>query len=329
VRPADAPSAQEAPPTLWDCPACGASDGPTLASYRYEWIWERYRETLGFSFSDGVVDSQTPAEDTRLVECAQCRLQYFSPSRPGGAQFYSELMANIPYLRERWEFGLVARRARGAISLVDLGCGDGAFLRIFRKESPDTVLVGVDHNLAGLEQLTASGIEAWSMDFVEAAQRHPQAFEVVCLFQTLEHVVDPLSILGAAAKLLRRDGRLFVTVPNRERLINPPSDPLDFPPHHVTRWQAAQLHDLAARLDLHPTLTMCEPPRRWDAGEPRRRRVRPRLDRLGPVVGPLADRLNNRLQAPTLWHQMRIKRNSYARRRIYGHTVLVELMQNA
>ena len=73
-------------------------------------------------------------------------------------------------------------------------------------------------------------------------------FDVVCAFQVLEHVADPLAFIAEAKARLNPGGLLFIGVPNRESYVGRLRDfPLDMPPHHVMRWSRRALAALACR----------------------------------------------------------------------------------
>ena len=190
-----------------------------------------------------------PAAESNLFQCPTCGLQYFFPAIAGDSEFYAEITRPTGYyLGMRYELGEVASRAGGAVRVLDLGCGQGAFLRLLSTRWPDLKPVGVDHNRAALDDLKADGIEIHVCDVARFAEREPEAFDIVCAFQILEHAQDPRALLSAAVRLVAPRGRLFISVPNRHRLVRDSFEPLDCPPHHLTRWSAEQFREIAAQL---------------------------------------------------------------------------------
>jgi hypothetical protein len=76
-------------------------------------------------------------------------------------------------------------------------------------------------------------------------------FDVVCLFQVLEHLADPFGMLETLRGLLSRQGTLIVTVPDAGGPVRYFSDALtDQPPHHVTRWHGESMSACARRRGL-------------------------------------------------------------------------------
>lgn len=310
------------------CPLCHCSEAAVVCLYQYDAIWERL-SGLGARFSGDVIARHTPGPIASLHQCAQCGLQYFSPSVPGNPVFYCELMASIAYLPGRYEFDVVAGQLRGAGSVIDLGCGQGGFLRTLKARRPDLRLAGVDHNANAIAGLRADGIEGHTGDVTDFASREEDSFDVVCAFQILEHVGDPMSLVKAAARLLSPFGRLFVSVPHRERLLREPLEPLDCPPHHVTRWSPDQFKYLAQNLGLALESVSFETPHLSDVRVRHWRDAERWFGRCGPRTALLAARVNSRLRVPQRKHVWSVRRGTYPGRGVFAHTMLAELRRCA
>ncbi|MBI3563963.1 MAG: methyltransferase domain-containing protein [Elusimicrobia bacterium] len=71
------------------------------------------------------------------------------------------------------------------------------------------------------------------------------------MFEIVEHLDDLPAWLDSAKSLLKPGGLLIVGTPNRERRFDPFQGPgledVDFPPHHLTRWDASALTRALAR----------------------------------------------------------------------------------
>src|SRR5215217_7922158 len=126
------------------CPLCGARKARLVSSTPYSRIWESYRTDLSVAFSPAVLSAHTPQSHATLYDCATCGLGYFSPLVPGNTAFYSELMSQVPYVENRWEFGVVANLVQPDDEVLDFGAGSGVFLR--RIADGVRRAVGVDHN---------------------------------------------------------------------------------------------------------------------------------------------------------------------------------------
>jgi hypothetical protein len=73
-------------------------------------------------------------------------------------------------------------------------------------------------------------------------------FDAVTLFQVVEHVPDPVGFLRAVAPLVGARGCVVIAVPHEQGVrALCPDDPMNLPPHHVSRWRAEDLRRLAER----------------------------------------------------------------------------------
>lgn len=96
--------------------------------------------------------------------------------------------------------------------VLDLGCGDGAFVAALAAHGARPV--GAD--VAG-EALRRARLHHPQLEFVQSADALPFAdgeFAVVWAGELLEHVQDGLGLLEEVARVLRPDGRLLVSTPD-------------------------------------------------------------------------------------------------------------------
>jgi SAM-dependent methyltransferase len=127
-----------------------------------------------------------------------------------------------------WQFAprseLIARHLSRAASFpqngsaLDLGCGNGAFMRGMRKQFSGWRLVGSDLNENFREQILALGPQAAFKTEAELAQKS-ESFDVVSLIHCVEHIPNPSHYLDHARRYLKRTGVLLIEVPDAE--LNP------------------------------------------------------------------------------------------------------------
>jgi len=93
--------------------------------------------------------------------------------------------------------------------LLDIGCGDGAFLMLVKRYSWDCYGTEYHDNL--IKRLKIKGIEAKKNleDFIGKQQ-----FDIIRMSHVLEHLNDPNKTLEIIYKLLKNDGILIIGVPN-------------------------------------------------------------------------------------------------------------------
>jgi SAM-dependent methyltransferase len=303
---------------------CGAVDGHLVARLSFAAIWDELEDQWHARFAAALRERHTPAAETELRRCGRCGLEWFVGAVPGDAEFYRELMSQTLYVAGRWEFGVVRRRLGPADAVVDLGSGDGEFLRslggvVARRAA-------VDHNPDAIRRMIDDGIDAHAVDFAAFAAEHAGQFTVATTFQIVEHVEHVKEVLGPAIGCLARHGRLFVSVPDRERLPEAELEPLDCPPHHLSRWSREQLHALANHLGLRLVGIDLQPP---DYSKVVARVMAPVDARLGDErwrpVGRLARAAARHSLIGPRRHLLMARTGVYRRRGLRGHTMLVEL----
>jgi SAM-dependent methyltransferase len=94
--------------------------------------------------------------------------------------------------------------------VLDYGCFDGTFLRRLKRVKPIEAF-GVDKNrdaLATVRDLSVLPIDS-GIPFAD------EFFDVVTMFEVLEHVHDQLSVLQEIWRVLKKNGILIVSVPRK------------------------------------------------------------------------------------------------------------------
>lgn len=164
----------------------------------------------------------TDCQGFHLARCPRCRLEFHSP-RPPFARLaervygchYEDLSPAAsqltPEKRARFarQLGLLEELLGQPGSLLDVGCGAGAFLRYARECGWQVAASDIQLS----EAAKASGVRLWSgrlsdIDFGR------ERFSAIRFHHVLEHTENPLRDLQRARTLLIPDGVLQVSVPN-------------------------------------------------------------------------------------------------------------------
>jgi SAM-dependent methyltransferase len=156
-----------------------------------------------------------------IVRCRACGMCYTSP-RPAPADI-GTLYPHV-YTRsyqdacDRRHQATYRRRLRLLKSvrldgrLLEIGCAAGHFLAYARQNSYDVTGVEIDAGSAGYAQ-SVYGLDVQVVAAEEAILEN-EAFDVVAMFDVLEHTVDPLRCLAVARHALKPGRAVVVTVPN-------------------------------------------------------------------------------------------------------------------
>jgi len=198
----------------------------------------------------------------RMVRCQECGLIRQQPRLAWESlkNYYTEAYAPYtPLLREEpsvwrrldkrygmWKQLRLVERFQHGGRLLDIGCGTGHFLEE-AKLSRRWEISGVEPNATAAayarQALPANIIEGRFSD----TTFQPNSFDVITMWNVLEHVSYPLADLRRARALLRDQGWLVFTVPNVDgleaRLFGPYWVGWDLP-RHLYLFPRAQLRTL-------------------------------------------------------------------------------------
>ncbi|NOX83608.1 MAG: methyltransferase domain-containing protein [Alphaproteobacteria bacterium] len=186
--------------------------------------------------------------EIEVYRCRDTGLEFFDPGGLAGPpSFYETLYAgddgDWAYQDEKWEFKVGARLIDGAASVLDVGCGGGAFLE--QLDASKISRFGLETSALGREAAGGKGIEVYNQTIIEHAKDNNGRYDMVTAFQVLEHVDDPAAFLQACIAALKPDGTLLISVPNNDAFLQHCELlPLNLPPHHVTLWRRSTLEAL-------------------------------------------------------------------------------------
>lgn len=95
--------------------------------------------------------------------------------------------------------------------LLDVGCGNGIFLELFLGQSGWDVM-GIDPSPNVVARCTEKGIRTVQAPIETFSD--PDGFDVITLWEVIEHVFDPLAVLRRCRDLVCHGGVLVLTTPN-------------------------------------------------------------------------------------------------------------------
>jgi SAM-dependent methyltransferase len=158
-------------------------------------------------------------------------IERFDPEAMGGQLLEAEHLA-----RYHWAGALVKGKR-----VLDAGCGTGYGSDLLAKAGAAEV-VGVDIDPRAFEAAPTRGnpVRLVAAD-VRALAAELGDFDVVVCFEVIEHLDDPETALDRLAAVLRPDGVLAVSSPNRD--VYPPGNPYhkhEFRPEELAETLAAR-----------------------------------------------------------------------------------------
>jgi SAM-dependent methyltransferase len=234
-----------------NCLLCSSPQLETQASLSGQEIRSLWRE-LGQEFPPEALAGVGENSRVILWRCVACGFEFFDPALAGNSLFYQCLQSGAYYTPGRPEFRRTVRMAvnAGLTNVLDVGCGAGDFLDVARMAGLQTF--GLELNPSAAAQAAAKGHAIFDRLLAEVpADACPGGFDLITLFQVLEHVPDPVGILKQASARLKPGGYVSIAVPSKcglYRLL--PWDPSQWPPHHISRWCRSDFNTLSKQTGL-------------------------------------------------------------------------------
>jgi SAM-dependent methyltransferase len=182
----------------------------------------------------------------------------------------------------------------GGLRVLDMACGEGYGSDVLA--SCARAVVGVDANPEAFEHARLR-YRRENLTFERGMVENfgePGSFDAVVFLQTIEHVFDPVGVLGHFKRLLSPGGVAFVSTPNVLTLA-PPGASKSGNPWHLREYRASEFEQLchaafdrvellglfhARKLRVHELALAVG----WDAVHPRLRLTKPFYDRFTPAI---------------------------------------------
>lgn len=130
-------------------------------------------------------------------------------------------------------------------SILDIGCGTGANLAML-SEVADVTGVELDDGARSLAQAHCPQAHLLPGHLPDGLPDFGKRFELICLFDVLEHIADDVAALQALRRWLAPTGHLVVTVPAYPWLFGEH----DRRHHHQRRYTRATLERVATAAGL-------------------------------------------------------------------------------
>lgn len=108
-----------------------------------------------------------------------------------------------------WEGGLV-KRSKQPYRMLDVGGGTGVFAYEFQDKNWKSYVIDPDKNSGFIK----TKLKIPLVQTLYKPNRFPYKFDLVALIYTLEHLSDPVYVLRGVRKDLKKNGLLFIEVPD-------------------------------------------------------------------------------------------------------------------
>lgn len=240
------------------CPAC-RGDGSTtiervpIAAIAECWAREHCHaaDATAESLRDDIF-ADLGVDEVAVLRCHRCGVEHFHPRKSWASEHYPIANDELGF-DQLWALERLANSPQWM--LLDIGCGDGKFLeQAARLGHP---AVGLDFSAADIAMVRAKRLHAVVADVhhLAAALAGEPHFDVITMFQVIEHLVDPDAVFEQIAAVSSANARLWIGCPSPLRFTRlcrhpepiPGTDFWDYPPQHTIRWTEPGIRQLLAR----------------------------------------------------------------------------------
>lgn len=166
----------------------------------------------------------------------------------------------VPPLRLKLDYygrHLVADRFPSRGRLLDVGCGNGAFLARAREMGWD--VAGLEPDGKAVAACHAAGLDVREGDLASTPPSWAGRFDVITMSHAIEHVADPAVDLAQLFQLLKPGGILWLALPNPQsfgaRLFGAAWRELH-PPYHLCVVSQSRIRALLAELGFSSIRTL-------------------------------------------------------------------------
>ncbi len=146
---------------------------------------------------------------------------------------------NVTYQQSLFAYEWVRQQARGK-RVLDVGSGDGYGSAYLAEAAAE--VVGLDLHAGAVAEANRK-YRRPNLHFVQGTTEEEVAgvqrgsFDIVCCFQTIEHLADQDGLLEQLKQFAKQGGQVFVTTPNKGRFPG-------FNPYHIRELSVSDMQQL-------------------------------------------------------------------------------------
>ena len=160
-------------------------------------------------------------KNRKLLYCPDCRIIHVEKIKKKRLipenKFFEEYLSFEKYFNSYFKncLKIISRYKKGK-KLLDVGCGAGMFLN--QAKAKGWSVTGVEPSRKPSFFAKSRGFSIYN-SIIEKAKIKPKSFDAITLFQLVEHLENPINVLKKLRSLLKKDGLLMLTTPNRNSLM--------------------------------------------------------------------------------------------------------------
>jgi len=188
----------------------------------------------------GIFERKEVFNSFKLYKCSNCSISFWWPLKYPGKDFYEEsyMFDIIEERKPAWYHKQFLKKPPiGGGNLIDVGCGQGEFLEAVSRRK-NFNFWGIDIAKKNIDFIKQTyGLDKVYNETLEnfCKRKDIPKFDVVTLFEVLEHLVNPNEFLDEIKKITKPGGYLVLSTPNSDRFGGTKED-WDYPPNHIFHW---------------------------------------------------------------------------------------------
>jgi len=140
-------------------------------------------------------------------------------------------------------YRFAAKFLKKGMKVLDIGCGTGYGTATLAKEGNVVNAVGVDSDQEAVKfaQTRFGKRVRFTLGNAENLKFPDESFEIVCAFETIEHLDHPKKILFEVKRVLKRGGKLILSTPNK--VIHSPGGKI-LSPYHKREYNQVEFSNI-------------------------------------------------------------------------------------
>ena len=168
-------------------------------------------------------------EDFEILECNDCKLLFTSPCptpdkigdyyksedylshNEEKKSLFAKIYNKVKKINIKNKFNLAVSNQPSAISLLDIGCGVGDFL-LYAKEKGCNI-TGIEPS-ENARKIAEKKLECKILSPEELQNIPDNSFNIITMWHVLEHVADLKTEIYHLQRILKKDGKLILALPN-------------------------------------------------------------------------------------------------------------------
>lgn len=192
-------------------------------------ITELYPQTINFKNVNKKTFSARRTPDRmhyRFVKCTKCGLIFSNPILERekidrlykeSLFFYNEESSYIGKTYLHYLKQILGNKDKKNLKLLDIGCGDGFFLKEAKEFGINSVY-GIEPSKPATGLADKDIKKIIKISILKPGIFKENFFDIICCFHTLDHITNPNAFLKQCFKMLKKGGKILFIVHNTDGL---------------------------------------------------------------------------------------------------------------